>query len=122
MDSIEYDICCPVDDNLKEKWLSKLKKEKNILLETINEQESALKIISNPLRLSIIQFLSYRPHCVCEIVQKLDIPHSNASYHISQLIFTDILENVNNNGRVYYSLTKYGKDLITWLEKIPKNK
>ena len=119
MNSNEYEICCPIDEKVHRKWIEKLHQEKNALSENIKTEETVLKIIGNPSRLAIMHFLSIRPHCVCEIVQKLDVPHSNVSYHISQLIFADILENVSNNGRVYYSLTNFGKNIIQWLEKIP---
>ena len=120
MNSNHYDVCCPSDEKLAEDWISNLEHEKNLVSRKIARQELVLKNISNPYRLSIIQYVSLRPHCVCEIVKKLEIPHSNISYHLSQLCSADIVETYNNNGRVYYTLTEFGRCIINWLEHVPE--
>ena len=122
MNTNEFDICCPTDEFLIEDWIASLKNERNSLSKKIENQEDLLKYISNSYRLANIHFLSLRSHCVCEIVNKLEGSPSNVSYHISQLHMANIIENNNNNGRIYYSLTEYGKKIMSWLEKIPLNK
>ena len=120
MNSIHFDVCCPSDEKLAELWISNFEHEKNLVSGKISKQELVLKNISNLFRLSIIHYVSLRPHCVCEIVKKLETPHSNISYHLSQLCSSGIVETYNNNGRVYYTVTEFGRSIINWLEHVPK--
>ncbi len=64
------------------------------------------KILSDKKRIDIIDTLGERPHYVHEIAERLDLTSATVSYHLNFLFELDLVENVRQDHRIYYSLNK----------------
>lgn len=64
------------------------------------------KVLSDKKRIDIIDTLGERPYYVHEIAEKLDLTSATVSYHLSFLFELDLVENVREDHRIYYSLKK----------------
>jgi DNA-binding transcriptional ArsR family regulator len=124
LDTNHIDPCCPTDPDQRILWEGKLQKELDDFElkygEKIANQENLLKNLSHSIRLGILQYLRIRPNCVCELVIKLKTSNSAISYHLSSLVNGGMIINENHAGRIYYSLTNYGKTILKWLETLPE--
>ncbi|MBM7558984.1 metalloregulator ArsR/SmtB family transcription factor [Marinitoga litoralis] len=79
--------------------------------------EELMKILSDKTRLRIINVLSEKPRCVCELTEILDLPQSTVSRHLSKmklikLLFTEkdgvfIKYKLNNEFLEKYSFLNY---------------
>lgn len=77
-----------------------------------------LKALAVRNRLKIIELLSDKPLCVCEIEKSLDLSQNLVSHHLSVLKEVKIVENCKCGKNNYYSLNK---DVISSLaQKINK--
>lgn len=76
------------------------------------------KALADQNRLKIIQLLSDKPFCVCEIEEDLDLPQNLVSHHLSVLKEAKIVENCKCGKNNYYSLNK--KILVTLSKEINK--
>lgn len=65
-----------------------------------------LKSISDDTRIRIINLLKHESLCVCEIEYILNISQSNASRHLSKLVYTNLVVFKKEAKFVYYSLNK----------------
>ncbi|MHA2028102.1 MAG: ArsR/SmtB family transcription factor [Candidatus Kariarchaeaceae archaeon] len=118
-DFSEYDICCPSDEPSKSLWLDKLDFERGEVSEIIKPRTPFFKLMSHYSRLLILTNLHIRPHCVCELVQKIQIKNSALSYHLSILHENDIIKSEKQGGMKYYSLTELGTKISSWIQKAP---
>jgi DNA-binding transcriptional ArsR family regulator len=116
----KFDICCPTDHEIEIVWEDELQKEKEEIIYDLAEKEIVLKTVSHPLRLFTLNSLYSRPHCVCELVKKLEIGNSTMSYHLSILAKNLIVKRENRSGRMYFVLTDYGKSVVKWITTLPK--
>ena len=76
------------------------------------------KALADQNRLKIVELLSDKPLCVCEIEQGLDLPQNLVSHHLSVLKESKIVENCKCGKNNYYSLNK--KTLLGLAKKINK--
>lgn len=76
---------------------------------------SLLKIISEESRLKILCILQEKNHCVCEIMEHINLSQSLISHHLKDLKEAGIVQDKKKGLRVYYSLTKKGKHIINLL-------
>ncbi|MHA2338902.1 MAG: ArsR/SmtB family transcription factor [Candidatus Hodarchaeales archaeon] len=118
----KFDVCCPTDHEIEILWEEDLKHEQEKKKYETELKEVILKTISHPLRLNTLLNLFERPHCVCELVKKLQIKNSAMSYHLSLLVNNELIETENRHGRTYNLLTEYGKSVVNWINGIPKDK
>jgi len=79
-----------------------------------------LKIVSEESRLKLLCILRQGEHCVCEIMEHVDLSQSLISHHLSDLKEVDVVTDEKLGLRVYYSLTKEGKRITDLLFKIPE--
>jgi len=79
-----------------------------------------LKTISEPNRLRILCMLINGELCVCELVENLDLPQNLVSHHLGVLKKSSLISDERRGQRVYYSLTKEGKDIEFLLKKLTK--
>lgn len=77
--------------------------QRDILFE---ESANIFKILSSPLRLRLIHYISFCPRTVEECSEKLNISIQNASLHLVQLAKVGILEVSKIKNYRYYSLGK----------------
>jgi len=81
-----------------------------------------LKAISDEQRLRILNLLSEKPLCVCEIEKVLKLKQSTLSTHLTKLKRINLLNSVKSGKWVYYSINKemeYG--LYSILQSIINN-
>ena len=63
-----------------------------------------LKAMANPSRLFILEKLSERPHCVCELTDLIGSDTSTVSKHLSVLKNAGIVSDRKQGTMVFYSL------------------
>lgn len=74
-----------------------------------------LKVVSEESRLKILYILQKGSHCVCEMMEHVDLSQSLISHHLKDLKEADIVQDEKRGLRVYYSLTKKGERIINSL-------
>lgn len=79
-----------------------------------------LKIVSEESRLKLLCILRQGEHCVCEIMEHVDLSQSLISHHLSDLKEAGVVIDEKRGLRVYYSLTNDGKRVTDLLFKIPE--
>lgn len=79
---------------------------------------SILKIVAEPNRLKILCILQKGEHCVCEIMQHVDLSQSLISHHLKDLKDAGVVDDEKRGLYVYYSLTKEGKRITNLLFQI----
>ena len=76
---------------------------------------SLLHIVSEESRLKLLCILKKSSHCVCEMVEHVNLSQSLISHHLKDLKEAGIVQNEKKGLRVYYSLTKKGEHIINSL-------
>lgn len=79
---------------------------------------SLLKIVSEENRLKLLCILKNEEHCICEIMEHVDMSQSLISHHLADLKNTGLVVDEKRGQRVYYQLTKLGKKIMSLLEEI----
>ena len=77
-----------------------------------------LKIVSEESRLKILCILRNGKYCVCELMDHVGLSQSLISHHLRDLKEAGIVVDEKKGLRVYYSLTKKGKRIISSLFKL----
>lgn len=90
--------------------------------QNVSKLSSILKITSEESRLKILCILKDGEHCVCEIIEHLNLSQSLISHHLKDLKEAGIIINDKRGLNVYYSLTKKGEDVTELLFKIKEIK
>jgi DNA-binding transcriptional ArsR family regulator len=114
-----FDICCPKQLGDTEIWKTKLEYEQSEIMNEVNQKMFVLNLFSQELRLSTLFNLSSRPHCVCELVEKLNVRNSLVSYHISLLEQNKLIERVTQGGYTFLKITSKGKMYLNWIKSMP---
>jgi ArsR family transcriptional regulator, arsenate/arsenite/antimonite-responsive transcriptional repressor len=73
----------------------------------IDNKESFVKgfqALSDTLRMQVLELLSSRELCVCEITEILDIPQSKLSFHLKTLREANLVNTRQQGKWTYYSL------------------
>jgi ArsR family transcriptional regulator len=79
---------------------------------------SVLKIVAEPSRLKLMCILRKGEHCVCEIMEHVDLSQSLISHHLKDLREAKVVSDEKRGLRVYYNLTDKGKNITDLLFKI----
>ncbi|MFA5136184.1 MAG: metalloregulator ArsR/SmtB family transcription factor [Patescibacteria group bacterium] len=79
---------------------------------------SLIRLIGEESRLKILCILKQDKHCVCEIIEHLQLSQSLISHHLKDLKDAGIIQNKKKGPRVFYTLTKKGKHIINLLFKL----
>ncbi|QQS39481.1 winged helix-turn-helix transcriptional regulator [Candidatus Woesebacteria bacterium] len=85
----------------------------------LHSLSSVLKLVSEESRLKILCILRQGEHCVCELMEHIDLSQSLISHHLSDLKGAEIVVDDKRGLRVYYSLTDKGKLVTELLFSIP---
>jgi ArsR family transcriptional regulator len=75
-------------------------------LDTYNEYAKVLKAISDPKRLKIVDMLSCRELCACDIREKFNITQPTLSHDMKQLCNAGVVTCRKEGKWIYYSLNK----------------
>ncbi|PIV37501.1 ArsR family transcriptional regulator [Candidatus Roizmanbacteria bacterium CG02_land_8_20_14_3_00_36_15] len=84
----------------------------------ITSLSTLLKLVTEESRLKLLCILKEKEHCVCELMEHVDMSQSLISHHLKDLKEAGIVESHKKGLYVYYSLTKQGKHIINLLFKI----
>lgn len=84
----------------------------------ISSLSSLLKIVSVESRLKLLCILKNGEHCVCEMMEHVDMSQSLTSHHLKDLKEAGLVVDKKRGKWVYYSLTKLGKNIIDLLFQI----
>ncbi len=68
------------------------------------------KVLSNPLRIRILNLVSKQSLCVCLIKQAIDISDSKLSYHLSILEEAGLIVGTKKQNWIIYEVTHFGKE------------
>lgn len=97
-----YSCCCPNRSEFKR----------------ITSLSSLLKIVAERNRLKLLCILKNEEHCVCEIMEHLDLTQSLISHHLADLKTAGLVIDEKRGQRVYYQLTKLGSKIMALLNEI----
>lgn len=81
---------------------------------------SLLKLVSEESRLKLLCILRNGEHCVCELMEHVEMSQSLISHHLKDLKDAGVVTDKKRGLRVYYSLTDKGKHITNLLFQIPK--
>ena len=90
----------------------------NLEADKISSLSSILRLIGEESRLKILCILDSGRHCVCEIMDNIDLSQSLVSHHLIDLKEAGLVNKEKKGRRVYYQLTSYGKKLMNKIKKI----
>lgn len=88
---------------------------KSIESKQVASLSSLLKLVSEESRLKLLCILQKGNHCVCEMMEHINLSQSLISHHLKDLKEAGIVEDEKKGLRVYYSLTKKGENIINSL-------
>jgi len=84
----------------------------------VTSLSALLKIVSEESRLKLLCILRGGEHCVCELVDHVDLSQSLISHHLKDLKDAGVVIDDKRGLRVYYSLTDEGKRITNLLFNI----
>ncbi len=79
---------------------------------------SLLKLVAEENRLKLLCILSEGEHCVCEIMEHVDMSQSLISHHLADLKSAGLVIDEKRGLRVYYQLTEGGKKILALLKEM----
>lgn len=74
-----------------------------------------LQVVSEDRRLKILCLLSVGSHCVCELMEHLNLSQSLISHHLKDLRVEGIVTSKKQGLYMHYSLTKKGRKVAKLL-------
>ena len=86
----------------------------------VTSLSSMLILVSEESRLKILCILRQSEHCVCELMEHINMSQSLISHHLKDLKVAGIVSDHKRGLRVYYSLTPKGKHITDLLFQVPK--
>lgn len=86
----------------------------------VESLSALLKLVSEESRLKLLCILRNGEHCVCELMEHVEMSQSLISHHLKDLKDAGVLADEKRGLRVYYSLTDKGKQITNLLFQIPK--
>jgi len=81
-----------------------------------------LRIILEESRLRLLCILQEGEHCVCEMLDHVDMSQSLVSHHLKDLKDAGLVSDQKRGLRKYYSLTDQGKQIAQVVFSIPIGK
>ncbi len=70
----------------------------------IQAQAEIFKALGHPARLSIVETLAERPHCVCELVAMLPGTQATTSRHLDVLLKAGVVRRRKDGVKMFYEL------------------
>ena len=96
---------CPAED--ASKYIAELRElaDKMVDKRLIKRQSQLFKALSDPLRLKILQLLTLREMCVCEIMVAFNLTQPTTSHHLEILEQAELVASRHEGKWVYFKLT-----------------
>ena len=85
--------------------------------EDVSQMTGLFKLLSDPIRIHILNALEVQDLCVCVLVEVTDYKHSALSYHLKLLKDANLVDSRRDKSFQIYFLTGFGRSLIKSLEK-----
>ena len=79
---------------------------------------SLLKLVAEESRLKLLCILGNSEHCVCEIMEHVDMSKSLVSHHLGDMKQAGLVSDDKRGLRVYYRLTKTGEKILSLLKEM----
>jgi len=77
-----------------------------------------LKIVSEESRLKLLCILRHGEHCVCELMEHVDLSQSLISHHLHDLKEAKVVTSEKRGLKVHYALTQKGQKITNLLFQI----
>ncbi|MBP9759130.1 winged helix-turn-helix transcriptional regulator [Candidatus Dojkabacteria bacterium] len=87
--------------------------------QSIEALSKLLKMVTETSRLRLLCILRDGEHCVCEMMDHVDLSQSLISHHLKDLKEAKIVTDEKRGLKVYYKLTATGKEITNLLFNIP---
>ena len=84
----------------------------------VEELGSLLKVLAETSRLKLLCMLRQNEHCVCELIEHLNLSQSLISHHLQDLKENNLVSDEKRGSFVYYSLTKEGRRITDLIFRI----
>jgi len=84
----------------------------------VESLSSLLRLVSEESRLKLLCILRYGEHCVCELMDHVEMSQSLISHHLKDLKDAGVVKDEKRGLRVYYTLTNKGKHITNLLFSI----
>lgn len=78
---------------------------------SIRKLAPLLKLVSEESRLRLLCVLDKGSHCVCELMEHVNMSQSLVSHHLRDLKDAGIVQDEKKGKKVYYALTEIGKNI-----------
>ena len=88
------------------------KEYKNVL-----SLSSILKLVAEESRLKLLCILGSGEHCVCELMEHVDMSQSLISHHLADMKKAGLVKDEKKGLRVHYHLTKTGYKILSILKE-----
>lgn len=88
------------------------------VIEETRQTVELLKVVAEENRLRILCILKKGEHCVCQIIDYLDLSQSLVSHHLKSLKDAGLIQDSKRGLWVYYTLTEKGKRISRLISKI----
>jgi DNA-binding transcriptional ArsR family regulator len=85
----------------------------------VGSLSALLKIVAEESRLKLLCILRQEKHCVCDMMEHVDLSQSLISHHLRDLKDAGIVTSDKRGLRVWYSLTDKGRFITDFLFQIP---
>lgn len=85
---------------------------------TVIDISRILKVVSEASRLKILCILRQGEHCVCEMIEHVDLSQSLISHHLRDLRDAGLVVDQKKGLRVYYMLTEKGTKITNLIFQI----
>lgn len=79
---------------------------------------SLLKLVAEESRLKLLCILGSGEHCVCEILEHVDMSQSLVSHHLADMKQVGLVVDEKRGLRVYYQLTPKGDKILRLLKEV----
>jgi ArsR family transcriptional regulator len=85
----------------------------------VSKLSTLLKLICEETRLELLCILRQGKHCVCELMEHVDLSQSLISHHLKDLKDAGVVSYEKRGLKVFYFLTDKGKHVTDILFRIP---
>jgi len=87
-------------------------------IEETRQTVELLKVVAEENRLRILCILRKGEHCVCQVIDYLNLSQSLVSHHLKNLKDAGLIKDSKRGLWVYYSLTEKGEKVYSLLLEI----
>lgn len=84
----------------------------------VDNLSSLLKIVGETSRLKLLCMLRQNEHCVCELIEHVNLSQSLISHHLQDLKENNLVSDEKRGSYVYYALTEEGRRITDLIFKI----